>query len=145
MATFFDRISAMMTDPQYLPPVARLVGFSVAEATLGKVTLRMNVEDRHHNAVGTLHGGIMCDIADAAMGLAYATTLSEGESFTTVELKISYLRPFRKGELRALGKLVKGGRTLGLTEADLVDAEGKLIARASSTCMTLRGEQAQGR
>ncbi len=145
MPTFFDRIKAMMTDPAQLPPVARLVGFSVTEARLGHVTLCMDVQERHHNAVGTLHGGILCDIADAAMGLAYATALAEGETFTTVELKINYLRPFRKGEIRVFGKLVKGGRTLGLTEADVLDADGKLVARASSTCMTLRGEQAQGR
>lgn len=143
--TFFDRIQAMMIDPALLPPIARLIGFRVVEAQRGAVTLALTVEPRHHNAVGTVHGGVLCDIADAAMGLAYGTTLAEGESFTTVELKINYLRPFWTGELRAVGKLIKGGRTLGVIDADVLDAEGKLIARASSTCMTLRGDQAQGR
>jgi uncharacterized protein (TIGR00369 family) len=95
--------------------------------------------------MGTLHGGILCDIADAAMGMAYASTLGDGESFTTLELKINYLKPVRTGKLRATGRVVKGGRTVGLVECDVVDDRDHLVARASSTCMTLRGEQAKGR
>jgi uncharacterized protein (TIGR00369 family) len=88
--------------------------------------------------MGTLHGGVLCDVADAAMGIAYAATLGEGESFTTIELKINFLRAVRRGKLLAEGRLVKGGRTIGLVECDVTDAEGQLVARASSTCMTLR-------
>jgi uncharacterized protein (TIGR00369 family) len=145
MPTFLERIQKMMADPDALPPVARLVGFRVAAVEVGGVTLEIDTSERHHNAVGTLHGGILCDVADAAMGLAYATTLPKGESFTTVELKINYLRPVWKSRLRVVGRVVKGGRTLGLTEADVFDAQGRLVARASSTCMTLRGESAANR
>lgn len=143
--TFFDRIKQMLTDEASLPPIARLVGFRPIEAELGRVVIELTVGERHHNAVGTLHGGVLCDVTDAAMGLSFATTLAEGESFTTVELKINYLRPFWTGTLRVVGRVVNGGRTLGLTEADVFDAGGKLIARASSTVMVLRGEQARGR
>ncbi len=100
---------------------------------------------RHANPMGTLHGGVLCDIADAAMGMAYAAGLDEGETFTTLELKINFLKPVRTGRLIATGRLVKGGRTVGLLECDVVDEKDRLVARASSTCMTLRGEQAEGR
>ena len=90
--------------------------------------------------MGTLHGGVICDVADAAMGVAYASTLGDGESFTTIELKINFLRPFKTGTLVASARVVKGGRTIGLTECDVTDREGRLVARAMSTCMTLRGD-----
>jgi uncharacterized protein (TIGR00369 family) len=95
--------------------------------------------------MGTLHGGILCDLADAAMGMAFFSTLEEGESFTTLELKINYLRPFWRGRLVAKGRVVSRGRTVGLAECDVEDVDGRLIARASSTCMALRGDSAEGR
>jgi uncharacterized protein (TIGR00369 family) len=95
--------------------------------------------------MGTLHGGILCDIADAAMGIAYASNLNEGESFTTLELKINFLRPVWRARLLATGRVVKQGRTLGLVECDITDERGTLVARATSTCLTLRGQRAQGR
>jgi uncharacterized protein (TIGR00369 family) len=95
--------------------------------------------------MGTLHGGILCDVADAAMGIAYNSTLEDDESFTTLELKINFLRPVRTEKLRAVGKIVKRGKTIGLVECDVTNEEGALIARCSSTCMTLRGDQARGR
>jgi uncharacterized protein (TIGR00369 family) len=95
--------------------------------------------------MGTLHGGVLCDIADAAMGMAYASTLGEGETFTTLELKINFMKPVWTGKLLATGRVVKNGRTIGLVECDIVDAADQLVARASSTCMTLRGGAAAGR
>jgi uncharacterized protein (TIGR00369 family) len=95
--------------------------------------------------MGTLHGGVLCDISDAAMGMAYASMLKEGESFTTLELKINFLKPIWKAKLRAEGSVVSGGKTVGLVMCDVFDEQGRLIARATSTCMTLRGEQTNGR
>src|SRR5436309_14395501 len=88
--------------------------------------------------MGSLHGGIICDVADAAMGVAYASTLGDEESFTTIELKINFLRPFKSGTLIATAHVGKAGRTIGLVECDVTDTEGRLVARALSTCMTLR-------
>jgi uncharacterized protein (TIGR00369 family) len=88
---------------------------------------------------------VLCDIADAAMGLAYAAALGEDESFTTLELKINFLKPVWKGKLVAVGRVVKQGRTVGLVECDVTDEHGALVARSSSTCLTLKGEQARGR
>ena len=75
------------------------------------------------------------------MGIAYASTLGEGETFTTVELKINFLRPFREGLLIAEGSIVSKGRSIGYTEAEVRDEGGSLIAKASSTCKTLGGGQ----
>src|SRR5262249_23865096 len=95
-------------------------------------------DERHHNPMGSLHGGIFCDLADAAMGFAYVATLEEGETFTTVELKINFLQAVRKATLTAEARVVKAGSALGYVGCDVKDRTGKLLARASSTCMNLR-------
>ena len=130
---------------RFPPPVADLIGFELHSASGGESELSLEVTERHGNPMGTVHGGILCDLADAAMGTAYVSTLEDGESFTTLELKINFLRPFWTGRLVAHGRVVSRGRSVGLAECDLVDDDGRLIARASSTCMTLRGDAAQGR
>ena len=127
------------------PPVARLIGFRLTAVKPGEATVVLEADERHTNPMGTLHGGILCDIADAAMGIAYASTLETGESFTTLELKINFLKPIWKATLTAVGRVVKKGRTVGLVECDVTDEKGSLVARASSTCLTLRGDQANGR
>lgn len=140
-----DNIRAIQHGEAAPPPVAVLIGFTIAAVEPGQVTVEFAAERQHANPMGTLHGGILCDIADAAMGLAYASTLEEGESFTTLELKINFLKPVWNGLLRADGRVVRRGKTIGLVECDVTDEAGRLVARSSSTCMTLRGEQAAGR
>jgi len=97
------------------------------------------------NPMGTLHRGVLCDIADAAMGMAYTSTLGEGETCTTLELKINFLKPVWQARLQAIGRVVTHGRTVGLVECDILDAHEALVARATSTCRTLRGDQGRGR
>jgi uncharacterized protein (TIGR00369 family) len=140
---FMARVRSGQTD---LPPVARNVGLWPVEFDRGRAVFELDVDlSKHANPMGTLHGGVLCDLADAAMGFGYASLLAEGETFTTLELKINFLRPVGEGRLTATGRLVQSGRTIGLMECDVVDASGRLVARASSTCMTLRGERAAGR
>lgn len=129
------------------PPVAGLIGFEVVEIDQGKTVFRLEARrDKHANPMGTLHGGILCDVADAAMGMACASLLELGESFTTVELKINYLRPVVEGLLEARARVVHGGKTLVFLECDVVALpQEKLVAKAGSTCLILRGEQAKGR
>jgi uncharacterized protein (TIGR00369 family) len=145
MATMLERVQAMLRGEAPDPPVARLIGFRLVAVTPGRAVFEMEAGPQHANPMGTLHGGILCDIADAAMGIAYASTLDEGETFTTLELKINFLKPVWKARLRAEGHLVKRGKTVGLVECDVVDETGSLVARASSTCLTLFGEKAAGR
>src|SRR4051812_15404022 len=123
------------------PPIGRLLGFVLKVIEPGHAVFEMEVDERHHNPMGTLHGGIYGDLADAAMGYAYAATLVEGESFTTVELKINFLRAVRKTKLTADATVVKAGRTLGYVECDVKDQAGKLVARAACTCIKLQQER----
>jgi uncharacterized protein (TIGR00369 family) len=127
------------------PPVAELIGLEAARIENGEAVMELEAGEQHSNPMGTLHGGILCDLADAAMGMAYFSQLEQGESFTTLELKINYLRPFWTGRLVAHGRVVSRGKTVGMTECDVVDEQGRLIAKATSTCLTLRGDAAAGR
>ena len=127
------------------PPVAELIGIEVVSFGEGETTMKLEAEERHSNPMGTIHGGILCDLADAAMGMAFFGTLEEGETFTTLELKMNYVRPFWTGTLLAHGNVISRGKTVGLTECRIVDDKYRLIAHATSTVMALRGEMAQGR
>jgi len=145
MSKMLDSIQMIRRGEVPPPPVAGLIGFTMVSAEPGRVVMEMEVRPQHANPMGTVHGGILCDLADAAMGMAYASSLDEGETFTTLELKINFLKPVWSGRITAAGRLVKGGRTVGLVECDVHDEKDRLVARASSTCMTLRGEQGAGR
>jgi uncharacterized protein (TIGR00369 family) len=126
-------------------PIARLIGFEVKEIADGRATVTLAAGPQHANPMGTLHGGVLCDIADAAMGMAFASTLAPGESFTTVELKINFFRPVWEARLKAEAKVVRRGRSMGYAECEILDERGQLIAKAASTCLALRGEDAKGR
>jgi uncharacterized protein (TIGR00369 family) len=138
MATMLELARAMLRGEQPPPPVIRLLGASLKEIEPGRAVFEMPVDERHHNPMGTLHGGIYCDLADAAMGMAYAATLVEGESFTTIELKINFLRAVRRATLTAEGRVVKAGSTLGYVECEITDEQGRLVAKVSSTCLKLK-------
>jgi len=126
-------------------PIARLIGFEADEIADGRAVVTLAAGKQHANPMGTLHGGVLCDIADAAMGMAFASTLASGESFTTIELKINFFRPVWETRLRAEGKVVRRGSTVGYIECEISDEGGRLVAKASSTCMVLRGDSAKGR
>ena len=145
MASILERVRGMIRGDVPPPPVATLVGFRIIEAEPGRAVFALEAGPQHANPMGTLHGGILCDLADAAMGIAYASTLADGESFTTLELKINFFKPIWKARLTATARVVKRGRTVGMAECDVVDESGSLVARASSTCMTLAGKMAEGR
>src|SRR5574341_203120 len=87
------------------PPVAVLVGMRLLSFEGGEAVFEMKADRRHHNPMGTVHGGILCDLADAAMGFAFASTLGPGESFTTLELKINFLRPVFDEKLTAKARV----------------------------------------
>ena len=145
MSKALEQLRLLVTGEAPPPAIADLIGFTLTHAEPGEVVIDFEAGPQHANPMGTLHGGIICTIADSAMGLAYASTLADSDAFSTVELKVNFLRPVRRGRLTAHGRVVTAGRTLGLTECDVTDADGRLIARASSTCMTLRGADANGR
>jgi uncharacterized protein (TIGR00369 family) len=138
-------LSGKLRSGEILPPAAELVGFRMVSFADGESRFEMDAGRRHHNPMGTVHGGILCTLADSAMGMAFASTLAEGETFTTLEIKVNYLRPVFEEKLFAVAKVVHRGRTVGLVECDVTTENGKLVARAVSTCSVLRGEKAEGR
>jgi uncharacterized protein (TIGR00369 family) len=127
------------------PPIAKLVGFTIVHIELGLSIFEMQAGTRHANPMGTLHGGIICDLSDAAMGTAMATSLEDDESFTTLDLTAKYFKPIWDARLRATARLVKRTRTLGLVECDVHDDKNSLVAKAFSSCIVLRGQEARGR
>jgi uncharacterized protein (TIGR00369 family) len=117
--------------------VAHLIGMRMVAAEPGRVTFELDVGPQHTSPPGNLHGGILCDLADGAMGCAVVSLLEDGQSFATVELKINFLKPVWEGTLTAVGRVLKAGRTLTLCECRVTDAGGSLVAFATSTCMTV--------
>jgi uncharacterized protein (TIGR00369 family) len=126
-------------------PIADLIGFSVEDVRDGRAVSLLQTGPQHTNPMGTLHGGVLCDIADAAMGMAFASTLAPDESFTTMGLSIQFFRPVWQTRLRADARVINRGKNFGYIECDVTDDDGHSIAKASSTCVVLRGDQAKAR
>src|SRR5437868_15346799 len=124
----------------YPPPIAKTLGFDLVEIGEASATMEMQVIPKiHANPMGTLHGGVLADIADAAIGTAHATTLEEGESFTSVDLRINFFRPVWDDKLRATAKAVQLGKTISYYTCDVTRSDGKLVATVTSSVMTLKG------
>lgn len=118
----------------------RLVPMEPVRAERGVVVFGYMPQEREYNPMGTVHGGVLTMLLDTAMGSAVQSTLEPGASFTTVELKSSFVRPVTvdAGPLRVEGQVMHAGRRSALAEAKLVDAEGRLFAYATCTCMLER-------
>jgi len=126
-------------------PVARLIGFDAKEIADGHAVITLAAGRQHANPMGTLHGGSLCDIADAAMGMALASTIAPDKSFATIELKINFFHRVWEARLRAERRVVRRGNTIGYVECEIMGEGGRVIAKASSSCIALRGERARGR
>ena len=111
------------------------LGARITEAEPGRVVLELEAGPQHRHGGGVVQGGVITQIADAAMGISLATLQEDGMWNTTIELKINFLRPVTEGRLRAIGRVVEMKQTLFFSEADVLDEQGRLVARASSTCM----------
>ena len=142
---YFDLVRAMIAGDAPPPPIAGTVGLRVVEIESDYAAFEMEADRRLANPMGTMHGGALCDLADGAMGVAWASELQEGETFTTLELKINFLRPIWNAQLRAEARVARRGKSVGLVTCEIRDGSGEIVAFATSTCMTLRGEQAKGR
>jgi uncharacterized protein (TIGR00369 family) len=105
----------------YPPAIATTLGFKLTEVGPGTATMELVADiEKHTNPMGTIHGGVLCDIADAAIGTAHATSLAEGESFTTIDLQISFFRPVWNGRIRAIAKPLNVGRQISRYVCDIV-------------------------
>ncbi len=119
------------------------LGARISEAEPGRVVLQLVAGPQHRHGGGVVQGGVITQIADAAMGMSLATLQPDGTWNTTIELKINFVRPAIEGRLRAVGRVVEMRQTLLFSEADVFDDRDRLIARASSTCMPV--PEGQGR
>jgi uncharacterized protein (TIGR00369 family) len=140
-----EQLRALQRREAEQPPIATLIGLELLSVDLGRTVFEMQAGRRHANPMGTLHGGILGDLTDAAMGMAMASTLEDDESFTTIDLTLKFLKPVWESRLRATARMVKRTRQLGLLECEVTDEKGSLVAHAYSTCMVLRGADARGR
>ena len=109
------------------------LGARLGEVEPGSVEVQLDVGTDHLNLFGTLHGGLIATLADTATGLAMLTSLDDGMTHVTTSLSVTFLAPARSGTVTARGRVLKRGRRFGYAEADVVDADGALLARAAAT------------
>jgi len=119
------------------PPICEVLNFHLTDADKGRAAFEGTPEWRFYNPIGSVHGGWAATLLDSALGCAIFSTLNKGDGWTTLELKINYVRGLNKdsGLLRAEGRVIHRGRTVATSEGDLKDREGKLYAHATTTCM----------
>jgi uncharacterized protein (TIGR00369 family) len=130
-----EMVEAWLAGTADLAPITALLGIVPVSVGDGEAVVEMQADRAHHNAMGTVHGGIFCDLADVAMGVALATVVEAGETFTTLALQVSYLRAVRRSRLRATARVVKRGHSSAFVECDVHDGEGRHVARLASTCL----------
>lgn len=134
------------TTMHYPTAISTTLKMDIVAIDLGKATVQINADNKiHGNQQGTIHGGLLCELADAAIGTAHSTLMSADETFTSLEFKINFFRPVWKDTLRAIAFPVQSGKTITVYNCEIQNTEGKTIALASSTVMTLRGDKAKGR
>src|SRR5580765_3390130 len=119
------------------------LGARITEAEPGRVVLELEAGPQHRHGGGVVQGGVITQIADAAMGMSLGTLQEDGLWNTTIELKINFIRPVISGRIRAIGRVAEMKQTLFFSEADVLDEQGRLVARASSTCLPV--PEGQGR
>lgn len=118
-------------------PLGSLLGIELQSMGGGESRWTMEAGPEHANPLGTIHGGVLCDLGDAALSTAYMSTLDKDELFTTVDLTIHFLRPVRTDRLEAMGEVIHQGRSIGVSQSDIWNEDGERVARLSGTCMTL--------
>ncbi len=135
-----EYLRAMQSGELPAPPIAVLLGMWISEVSEGRVVFALEAAEYHYNPLGTVHGGVMATLLDSAMGCAVQSTLPAGTSYTTLELKVNYLRPVtsKTGTLYCEGKVIYVGGRIATAESRLTDADGKLYAHGTTTCIVLR-------
>jgi uncharacterized protein (TIGR00369 family) len=133
----FEYIQARLDGSVPLPPIMGLMRMTVLAAEVGTVTFTCEPDESHYNPIGTVHGGLVCTLLDSVLGCAVQTTLPHGQGYTSLEIKVSYLRPVTAdtGQLTAVGIVTKPGSRAAFAEGTVHDSNGKLMATASSTLL----------
>jgi uncharacterized protein (TIGR00369 family) len=137
--TGLEVMQAMLRGELPAPKIARTLDFGLVEIEAGKAVFEGQPTDEHQNPAGTVHGGYLATLLDSCMTCAVQSTAGPGEFFTTVEFKITFLRPVVAGigVVRAEGTVIQKTRRTGFAEGRLTDARGRLLAHATTTCMLI--------
>jgi len=132
-----DYLRAMVDGDLPQPPIAGLMQFDFVEAEPGRAVFTCVPDESAYNPIGAIHGGLICTLLDSVTGCAVHTTLPQGKGYTSVEIKVNYLKAVRlnSGLLTATGTVVKSGSRVGFTEGVVTDAAGAVVATATSTLL----------
>ncbi len=115
-------------------PISQLIGFHVQPGPAGEAVVQLAVDERLHNSMGRVHGGVLAALSDAAMGIAFGRTLDEGQDFATIDLHIHFMRPVRGKQLTATARVQQRGLRIGFVECSIVDEKQRLVASAACSC-----------
>jgi uncharacterized protein (TIGR00369 family) len=134
-----EHLDAMRRGELPPPPIAAHFDFQIVDVAAGEVSFTCQPDESAYNPIGLVHGGLVCTLLDSVLGCAVQTTLPAGVAYTSIEMKINYLRPVHghTGELRARGRVTKPGRRVAFAEGDVRDAAGKVLATASGSCLVM--------
>ena len=135
--TGLEFVQGLATGALPLNTIAQILGYDVVEAESGRVVITLVPTGAHLNPAGTLHGGLTATLLDSCMGLAIQSTLEKGVSQTTLEFKISLVRPItpETGLIKAEGKVLNCGRRIGTADGRVTDGNGRLLAHGTTTCL----------
>jgi len=132
-----DYLRAMVDGELPQPPIAGLMQFGIGAVEPGRVEFTCVPDESAYNPIGAIHGGLICTLLDSVTGCAIHSTLPQGKGYTSVEIKVNYLKAVRltSGVLTATGSVVKSGSRIGFTEGVVTDASGAVVATATSTLL----------
>jgi uncharacterized protein (TIGR00369 family) len=133
-----DLLLAIQRGEHPAPPLASTLGFGALTVEPGRVVVELEPAEFHLNPLGTMHGGVIAALLDTACGCAVHSLLPAGVGYSSLDLSTRFLRPVtpRTGPIRCVGTVLNQGRRTATAEASLLDGEGRLLAHATSTCMT---------
>lgn len=134
-----EYLRAMQTGELPLPPICATIGFRFVEFDEGRAVMEFEPGEHQYNPIGMVHGSVIVALLDSVAGSAVHTTLPAGVGYTTTSINTTFLRSVRgdTGTLRAEGRVIRAGRRMALSEADLIDADGKMYGHATSSCLIL--------
>ncbi|MFE3263976.1 PaaI family thioesterase [Streptomyces sp. NPDC059215] len=136
-ASGLDFLRALIAGRIPGPPIGATIGFVLEEVDHGHAVFSLEPGEEHYNPIGSVHGGIYATLLDSAAGCAVQTTLPQGMAYTSLDLTVKFLRPVTvdTGKVRAVGKVLNGGRRTALAQAELFDSADRLLAHATSSCL----------
>ncbi|TQJ30342.1 PaaI family thioesterase [Microbacterium sp. SLBN-146] len=134
-----EQLQAIIDGRHPAPPISSHVGLEFVSVADGDVVMTAVPDESHYNPIGSIHGGFFATVLDSACGCAVHSTLPAGVGYTSLEIKVSFLRPLSAdtGPVTAHGWVTRRGRSATFAEADIRDAEGRVLATASSTCLVI--------